>query len=219
MRARPSRERSSLLADFCALQNVVRHGPQPRHEPNRRRPSDREMQSLSAVLASGGLPLLVGLGSGLSIGLLLGARYGLRGVLARWFCGGASCPIEQEGGDWARGELKLVLIVRSDVKMEKGKVAAQCSHAAVTAFKQALRRQPNALRRWEDQGQRKVVLRVPSEDEMLELADKARRAGLVTALIRDAGRTQVAPGTRTVLGIGPGPEPLVDSVTSHLKLY
>lgn len=177
------------------------------------------MQSLSAVLASGGLPLLVGLGSGLGIGLLLGARYGLRGVLTRWFCGGASCPIEQEGGDWARGEFKLVLVVRSDVKMEKGKVAAQCSHAAVTAFKQALRRQPNALRRWEDQGQRKVVLRVPSEDEMLELAGKARSAGLVTALIRDAGRTQIAPGTRTVLGIGPGPEKLVDSVTSHLKLY
>ncbi|CAN7987972.1 unnamed protein product [Ixodes hexagonus] len=177
------------------------------------------MQSLSAALSSGGLPLLVGLGSGLSIGWLLGARYGLRGVLAHWFCGGGFHPTEHESGDWASGEYKLVLVVRTDVKMEKGKVAAQCSHAAVTAYKQLLRRQPNALRLWENQGQRKVVLRVPNEEEMLELADKARSQGLVTALIRDAGRTQIAPGTKTVLGIGPGPEQLVDSVTSHLKLY
>lgn len=178
------------------------------------------MQLVSAALASGGFPLLVGLGSGLGIGWLLGARYGLRGVLARWFSGQGFAPTaDQECGDWAGGEYKLVLVVRADVKMEKGKVAAQCSHAAVTAYKQLLRRQPKALRLWEDQGQRKVVLRVPNEEEMLDLADKARSHGLVTALIRDAGRTQIAPGTKTVLGIGPGPEQIVDSVTSHLKLY
>src|SRR5690606_31973177 len=103
-------------------------------------------------------------------------------------------------------------------KMEKGKIAAQCSHAAVSAYKKALKHQPEVLKQWEWQGQPKIVVKVNSEDEMLKIAEDARSKGLITAVIQDAGHTQVAPGTRTVLGIGPGPVKLVDSVTSHLKL-
>ncbi|KAL3222072.1 hypothetical protein MRX96_028987 [Rhipicephalus microplus] len=130
---------------------------------------------------------------------------------------GLGVDLQSSGDD--SSEFKLVLVVRADIKMEKGKAAAQCSHAAVLAYKQAQRDAPRALRQWERQGQRKVVLRASTENEMLSLASQARAKGLITSLVRDAGRTQLAPGTRTVLGVGPAPEQLVDSVTGHLKLY
>ncbi|KAJ1930790.1 Peptidyl-tRNA hydrolase protein 2, mitochondrial, partial [Linderina pennispora] len=60
---------------------------------------------------------------------------------------------------------------------------------------------------------------VNSEEEMLELQRKAASLGLVAQSICDAGRTQIASGSRTVLGIGPGPISLVDKVSGHLKLY
>lgn len=164
------------------------------------------------------MTLLLGLGSGLGLGWFLGAKYGLRSGLAR-LLGRAGGAMLFDSGKEQDGEYKLVLVVRSDIKMEKGKAAAQCAHAAVLAYKQAQRDAPKALERWERQGQRKVVLRASTEQEMLSLASAARAAGLATSLVRDAGRTQLAPGTRTVLGVGPAPEQLVDAVTGHLKLY
>lgn len=79
-------------------------------------------------------------------------------------------------------------------------------------------KQPETLKLWEFSGQPKIVVKVNSEDEMLRVAQKATSLGLITALVRDAGRTQVVPGTKTVLGIGPGPVDLVDQCTNHLKL-
>lgn len=58
-----------------------------------------------------------------------------------------------------------------------------------------------------------------SEEEMLELASKARSQQLLVSIVQDAGRTQVASGSKTVLAVGPGPESLIDKVTGHLKLY
>ncbi|XP_077485655.1 peptidyl-tRNA hydrolase 2, mitochondrial-like [Amblyomma americanum] len=179
------------------------------------------MQALGAALMTNSMSLLLGLGSGLGLGWLLGARFGLSGSLSRLLgsAGGVVLKDIGEGGMDEEGEYKLVLVVRGDVKMEKGKAAAQCAHAAVLAYKQAQRDTPKALQHWERQGQRKVVLRASTEEEMLSLAGVARARGLVTSLVRDAGRTQLAPGTRTVLGVGPAPEQLVDAVTGHLKLY
>lgn len=117
------------------------------------------------------------------------------------------------------GEFKMILIVRTDLKMGKGKVAAQCSHAAVSAYKQVQRRNPEVLKQWEYYGQPKVVVKVPDEDSLLEMLCHAKEVGLPVSLIQDAGRTQIAPGSRTVLGVGPGPADLVDRVTGHLKLY
>ncbi|KAA0184385.1 hypothetical protein HAZT_HAZT003999 [Hyalella azteca] len=116
------------------------------------------------------------------------------------------------------GEQKLVLVVRNDLKMGKGKMAAQCSHATLKAFKQSTLRNPAALRAWEQSGQPKVVVKVDDEAALLEVAANARAAGLTVSLIQDAGRTQVAPGSRTVLGVGPGPSQDLDKVTGHLKL-
>ncbi|KAJ2498419.1 hypothetical protein GGH96_004334 [Coemansia sp. RSA 1972] len=116
-------------------------------------------------------------------------------------------------------DMKLVLIIRTDLGMSKGKIAAQCSHAALACYKQAVKRAPAMVKTWEMLGQGKVTLKCADEDELLELQRSARAAGLVAQSICDAGRTQIAAGSRTVLGIGPGPVGLVDKVASHLKLY
>ncbi|KAF2089863.1 PTH2-domain-containing protein, partial [Saccharata proteae CBS 121410] len=119
-----------------------------------------------------------------------------------------------------REECKLVLVVRTDLKMGPGKVAAQCSHATLACYKTFLRTAPDSpiLRRWERAGQMKVALKVTSEDEMLMLQAQALSLGLCAQVIHDAGRTQIAAGSATVLGIGPAPLSLVNQVTGHLKL-
>nr|CAH0104417.1 unnamed protein product [Daphnia galeata] len=95
---------------------------------------------------------------------------------------------------------KLVLVVRNDLKMGKGKIAAQCSHAAVAAYKQVKQKDYEVLKKWENLGQPKVVVKVDSEEEFLSIAEISRNNGLPTTVIRDAGRTQIAPGSKTVLG-------------------
>ena len=74
------------------------------------------------------------------------------------------------------------------------------------------------LRRWEKWGQAKVTVQVKSEEELFILQAQAMSLGLCAKIIHDAGRTQIASGTATVLGIGPGPKSIVDQVTGHLKL-
>ncbi|RKP08429.1 peptidyl-tRNA hydrolase, partial [Thamnocephalis sphaerospora] len=112
-----------------------------------------------------------------------------------------------------------VLVVRTDLGMGKGKAAAQCCHAAVGCYKKLSKTNPEILRHWERIGQAKVTLKCNSEEEMLELEAAAKEAGLCAKSICDAGRTQIAAGSRTVLAVGPGPVKLVDQVTGHLKLY
>ncbi|CAD6505043.1 BgTH12-00542 [Blumeria graminis f. sp. triticale] len=117
-------------------------------------------------------------------------------------------------------ECKLVLLVRTDLGMTKGKIAAQCSHATLACYKHHLRakRTSPLLRQWERQGQAKIALQVKSEGELSLLQDKALSLGLVAEVITDAGRTQIASGSQTVLGIGPAPRSIIDQVTGHLKL-
>ena len=100
--------------------------------------------------------------------------------------------------------------------MGKGKAAAQCCHATLSAYKQAKRKSPEALRAWECNGQPKVTVKCDSEDDLMLLLTQARSLGLVSAVIADAGRTQIAPGSKTVLAVGPGPAELVDQV-EYLK--
>ena len=87
------------------------------------------------------------------------------------------------------------------------------------AYQQAKRKEPRILKEWEDCGQAKVVLKVDTEEDMLELATTARAIGLITSIVRDAGRTQIASGSKTVLGIGPGPVDIIDQISGHLKLF
>ncbi|XP_075983694.1 peptidyl-tRNA hydrolase 2, mitochondrial-like isoform X1 [Anticarsia gemmatalis] len=115
-------------------------------------------------------------------------------------------------------EHKLVLVVRTDLNMGKGKIAAQCSHAAVGAFEKAQLKDPKSLRKWQQTGQAKVALKTDSLEEIKQISENAKKLGLITSLIRDAGRTQIAPNSITVLGIGPAPKDVIDKVTGHLKL-
>lgn len=116
------------------------------------------------------------------------------------------------------GPFKLVLCVNNELKMTKGKIAAQCGHATLGAYKLASKHCTSALRNWEYMGQAKIAVKVDTEDEMYELMSKAKAAGLVTYLVEDAGRTQIAAGSKTVLAIGPAPVAELDKITSHLKL-
>ncbi|RHX96961.1 hypothetical protein DYB28_009041 [Aphanomyces astaci] len=113
---------------------------------------------------------------------------------------------------------KMVLVVRNDLKMGKGKVAAQCGHATLGAYKRAVKRTPHAIECWETLGQAKVALKVESEEEMLELAGRAKELGLVHYIVVDAGRTQIAPDSKTVLAVGPASIGAIDKLTKHLKL-
>ncbi|KAI0406957.1 PTH2-domain-containing protein [Xylaria palmicola] len=123
-------------------------------------------------------------------------------------------------------ECKLVLVVRTDLGMTKGKIAAQCSHATLACYKalrQSASREPTSaeakiLKRWERLGQAKIAVQVKSQDELLTLMGKARSLGITAEVIQDAGRTQIDPGSLTVLGVGPAPKSLVDQVTGGLKL-
>ncbi|KAG0056140.1 hypothetical protein BGZ83_006235 [Gryganskiella cystojenkinii] len=116
-------------------------------------------------------------------------------------------------------EYKMVLVVRSDLGMGKGKAAAQCCHATLANYKELAKKSPQTLTRWEYCGQAKVTLKVDNEEDMLLLQAQAMSIGLAAHSIRDAGRTQIAAGSRTVLAVGPGPVSVVDSVTGKLKLY
>lgn len=68
-------------------------------------------------------------------------------------------------------------------------------------------------------GGTKITVKVDSENEMLNLDKRAKDLHVLSSIIRDAGQTQVAPGTRTVIAIGPAPKSVLDKISGHLKLY
>jgi peptidyl-tRNA hydrolase len=97
---------------------------------------------------------------------------------------------------------KMVLCVNMKLGMTKGKIAAQCGHATLGAYKIALKDCSTALKYWELIGQAKIAVKVEDDAEMSEVLSKAKAKGLVTYLVQDAGRTQIPAGSRTVLAIG-----------------
>lgn len=113
------------------------------------------------------------------------------------------------------GKMKQVIIVRSDLKMGKGKIAAQACHASIGSFKKT---DPDKVRRWEIDGSKKVIVSVKSLDELLEIYESVRDSGISYYLVRDAGHTQIPAGTITCLGIGPDDDEKIDKITGDLKL-
>lgn len=112
--------------------------------------------------------------------------------------------------------VKQVLIMREDLGMSPGKLAAQAAHCAIAAYKIAL---PKCVKEWNQKGSTKVVLAVDNEHDLLCLYKKAVAAYLPVALIADEGRTEVEPGTITGIGIGPAPNKEIDRITGQLRLY
>jgi len=153
--------------------------------------------------------LATGVACGIAIGWLL-----KQGRISRALSHVSKTPVPVT----PHGQHKLVLVVRMDLKMGKGKIASQCSHATLAIYNRALAEASADLKKWQRTGQAKVVVKTDDEQSVLDIEEKAREAGLLTALVCDAGRTQTAPGSITVLGVGPAPASLLDQVTGHLKL-
>ena len=113
---------------------------------------------------------------------------------------------------------KQVIVMRNDLKMSRGKTAAQAGHAAVSAAEEARKRYSDWWKAWIAEGQCKIAVKAESEEELLELERKAKRSKLPTALIVDRGLTELPPDTVTCLGIGPAPSVQVDAITGKLPL-
>lgn len=111
--------------------------------------------------------------------------------------------------------MKQVIIMRNDLKMGKGKIAAQACHASIAAYKKA---NPLKIKSWERDGAKKVVLKVNSLKELFIVFEDVKRLNLPFYLVRDAGHTQIPSATITCLGIGPDDDEIIDKITSHLKL-
>jgi PTH2 family peptidyl-tRNA hydrolase len=115
-------------------------------------------------------------------------------------------------------ENKMVLVVRNDLGMGKGKIGAQCGHATLGAYKRAVKRTPSAVASWSRWGQAKICVKVNSEAELLEIQQLADAIGVSSYVVQDAGRTQIEAGSLTVLAVGPAPVDQVNQITGHLKL-
>lgn len=112
--------------------------------------------------------------------------------------------------------MKQAIVARTDIGMGQGKLAAQVAHASLSAYEDA---DPRTRKQWKGGGQKKVVLKASGESALFELADVAEREGLPHAIVRDAGHTQLEPGTVTTLAVGPGEADVVDRVTGDLSLF
>ncbi len=112
---------------------------------------------------------------------------------------------------------KQVIVVREDLNMSPGKLAAQVAHAAVSAFLEAQKKAPDWAKSWLLEGQKKVVLKIKDKEALLALYESIK-SDFPSALVVDAGRTELEPGTITCLGIGPAPELELDRYTGKLPL-
>lgn len=136
--------------------------------------------------------------------------------------------------------IKQIIIMRKDLNMRKGKIAAQAGHACLAAVAKAAKEKMESisydsktgkcivlghnsysiLQDWFDNSYTKICLYVNSEEELLEIDRQIREAGCVTALIRDNGTTEFnGVPTLTCLAVEPLPANLIDPITGHLPLY
>ena len=111
--------------------------------------------------------------------------------------------------------MKQVILARKHLRLSKGKLSSQVAHASTEA---ALKSSKSKIEEWRKAGMKKVVLKVKNEKDLIKYKRKADKAKLITALIRDAGRTEVEPGTITTLAIGPDEEKKINKITGKLKM-
>lgn len=110
--------------------------------------------------------------------------------------------------------MKQVILVRKDLKLSKGKLSVQVSHASVEAV---LKSDKGKVELWREFS-KKVVLEVENEKELIKFKKSCDQNKLTNALIKDAGLTEIPPGTITCLAIGPDDEKKIDKITGKLKM-
>ena len=133
-------------------------------------------------------------------------------------------------------EIKQVIVVRTDLKMTKGKLAAQVAHAPLKLIIEQMSKIPlfdrydsiiynlitpssGDIHQWLSSIYKKVVLRCDSEEELLRLLHQAQNENILCTLVTDIGLTQFNNiPTNTCIAIGPAKEDKIDSMTKHLKL-
>jgi PTH2 family peptidyl-tRNA hydrolase len=115
-------------------------------------------------------------------------------------------------------EVKQVIIVRSDIKMSRGKLVAQTAHASLESYEVAKKTNEKVVKEWIESGQKKIVVKVGSEDALVKLFKAFEFKKVPCALISDAGLTQLPPGTKTALGVGPWYSKELNPLTGGLKL-
>ena len=113
----------------------------------------------------------------------------------------------------------MAFLCRVDLQLSPGKLAVQCAHAAIESLKRAKKTHSRMVQRWNESASRKVCLAVEDESELEHFLELVQEASLPFALIKDAGLTEVPPGTVTVLGVGPGPRHTMDSLFRSLRAY
>jgi len=115
-------------------------------------------------------------------------------------------------------EYKMVIVTRKDLKLSPGKLAAQVAHAAVDCALSTKKNNSKWFKKWHEEGGKKVITKVEALDDFFVLKEKAEELKISSCIIEDAGHTEIPRGTKTVLGIGPGPSNLIDQITGELHL-
>jgi len=124
--------------------------------------------------------------------------------------------------DFEDSDLKMVFLVRLDLKMGAGKIAAQVAHAAIGLYDDIMNGDDEyhieALNYWNTFGAKKIVLKCDNYETMKQVAIQAKQSQLPFILISDAGHTQIPAGSVTVLGIGPDSSEKINKLTGNFKL-
>ncbi|MEM0106675.1 MAG: peptidyl-tRNA hydrolase Pth2 [Candidatus Micrarchaeaceae archaeon] len=115
-------------------------------------------------------------------------------------------------------EIKQAIIIRSDLEMSRGKMAAQAAHASLMSYFEAEKKDKNITDEWLKTGEKKIVLKVSNEEALIKLYNAFKFREVPCALVTDAGLTEIPPGSKTALGVGPWISSKVDEFTSGLKL-
>jgi len=127
-------------------------------------------------------------------------------------------PTEIDTTDANMMTYKMLFIVNGSLSMSSGKMAAQVAHCAIDLYQEILNRRMQALNFWSICGQRKIVVRGDSAEELLDIQQRVSvNKSVVSSIIHDAGLTEIASGSITCLGLF-GTDNQLDPITRHLKL-
>lgn len=111
--------------------------------------------------------------------------------------------------------MKQAIIIRTDLKMDKGKIASQAAHASVAAFIESDKSKSDE---WLSSGMKKIVLKVSSKKDLYDIYKEAKKENMKAVMITDAGLTQLEKPEKTAVAIGPDDDKKIDNITGKLKL-